>query len=302
MSDTNLSVLYDVPGPRARRRALVGSVVVGLLTLAVLYLIYARLDDQGQFESDRWSPLLDPSDESFQAVWKQLGTGLRNTLVGALVAITLSVAIGIVLGIARVMLGRRSRVPLVAVIEFFRGLPVVVLMYMAYQLLPDLGVNYEPLPGPDAFWWMVVGLVAYNSVIFAEILRAGVNSLPGGQREAGLVIGLTPLQTMRMIQLPQAFRTMLPAIISQMVVVLKDTSLIAFIGGYEELLRKGQFVYLNLKNPLQTLLFVAIIFIAVNFTLSWLANLAQRRMSRRSAGRGINPIHLDPGSAGNTTL
>ncbi len=282
---SNLSVLYDAPGPKARRRAVIGSVIVGLLLLGVLYLVYARLDDKGQFASERWAPLIDPSDENFKAVWELIRDGLKNTLAGAVVAIALSLAIGVVVGVARVMLGRRSRIPLVAVIEVLRGLPVVVLMYMAYQLLPDVGVNYEPLPGSDAFWWMVTGLVAYNSVIFAEILRAGVNSLPRGQREAGLVIGLTPLQTMRMIELPQAFRTMLPAIISQMVVVLKDTSLIAFIGQYPELLKSGQTIYQNLDNPLQTLFFIGLIFIAVNFTLSRLAMLVERRVARRSAGR-----------------
>ncbi len=285
---SNLSVLYDAPGPKARRRAVIGSVIVGLLLLGVLYLVYARLDDKGQFASERWAPLIDPSDENFKAVWELIRDGLKNTLTGAVVAIALSLAIGVVVGVARVMLGRRSRIPLVAVIEVLRGLPVVVLMYMAYQLLPDLGVNYEPLPGSDAFWWMVTGLVAYNSVIFAEILRAGVNSLPRGQREAGLVIGLTPLQTMRMIELPQAFRTMLPAIISQMVVVLKDTSLIAFIGQYPELLKSGQTIYQNLDNPLQTLFFIGLIFIAVNFTLSRLAMLVERRVARRSAGRSAD--------------
>ena len=287
------SVLYDTPGPRARRRALITSAVIGLVLLGVLYLVYARLENQGQFTSGRWAPLIDPSDENFAAVWELVRDGLRNTLAGAAVAIALSLAIGVIVGVARIMLGRRTRIPLVAVIEVLRGLPVVVLMYMAYQLLPDLGVNYAPLPGSDAFWWMVTGLVAYNSVIFAEILRAGVASLPAGQREAGLVIGLTPLQTMRMIQLPQAFRTMLPAIISQMVVVLKDTSLIAFIGQYPELLKNGQTIYLNLDNPLQTLLFVGLIFIAVNFTLSRLAVLVESRVSRRSAGRGIDRAALE---------
>ena len=285
---SNLSVLYDAPGPKARRRALIGSVIVGLLLLGVLYVVYARLADQGQFESERWAPLIDPSNENFTAVWELIRDGLKNTLAAAAVAIALSLTIGVVLGVARVMLGHRSQLPLIGVIQVLRGLPVVVLIYMAYQVLPDLGVNYEPLPGSDAFWYLVIGLVAYNSVIFAEILRAGVNSLPRGQREAGLVIGLTPLQTMRMIELPQAFRTMLPAIISQMVVVLKDTSLIAFIGQYPELLKSGQTIYQNLDNPLQTLLFIGLIFIAVNFALSRLAMLVERRVSRRSTGRELH--------------
>lgn len=171
-------------------------------------------------------------------------------------------------------------------------------MFMAYQLLPALGVDYEPLPGPDPFWYMVVGLTLYNLAVFAEILRSGVNSLPKGQREAGLVIGLTPLQTMRMIQLPQAFRTMLPAIISQMVVVLKDTSLISFIGQYPDLLYQGKVVYQNLDNSLQTLLLIGIIFIAINFTLSRLAVWVEGRVSRRSAGKAIDPTMINNGAGG----
>ena len=162
MSASNLSVLYDAPGPRAKRNALIGSGIVGRFLLAVLYVVYARLEEQGQFESDRWAPLVDASNDDFKAVWELIWIGLKNTLAGAAVAITLSLVIGVLFGVARLMLGRRSRVPLVAIIEILRGLPVIVLMSMAYQLLPDLGVNYEPLPGSDAFWIMVVGLVAYN--------------------------------------------------------------------------------------------------------------------------------------------
>lgn len=281
MSTTNLSVLYDAPGPRARRRELIGSVVVGLAVLAVLFVIGRRLADKGQLDGELWSPLFSPADENFQDVWRLLGTGLRNTLTAAVVAIALSVLLGVALGVGRVMSGRYGRIPLVTTIEVLRGLPVVVLIYMAYQLLPDIGIDYGPLPGPDALWYLVVGLVAYNLAVFAEIVRAGINSLPKGQREAGLVIGLTPLQTMLMIQLPQAFRTMLPAVISQMVVVLKDTSLISFIGQYEELLHNGKVVYQNLNNPLQTLLLIGAVFIAVNFALSQLAVYAERRLSRR---------------------
>jgi len=280
----NLSVLYDAPGPRARRRALIGAGLVTAVVAVVLFLIYQRLRDQGQFESERWSPLFNPTDDDFTAVWNLIWIGLRNTLTAAVLAIALSLLIGTVLGTARVMAGRWERLPLVGVIEVLRGLPVVVLIYMAYQVLPDLGVDYDPLPGPNALWWLVTGLTAYNAVIIAEILRAGVASLPRGQREAGLAIGLTPLQTMTTVQLPQAFRIMLPAVISQMVVILKDTSLAAFIGQYPELLNRGRTIHQNLDNPLQTYLLIGMIFILVNFTLSQLARLVESRLSRRGTG------------------
>ena len=126
----------------------------------------------------------------------------------------------------------------------------------------------------------MIGLTLYNSVIVAEILRAGVASLPRGQGEAGRAIGLTEGQVMRSILLPQAFRTMLPALISQLVVVLKDTSLAAVIGfGYFELLRRGQQIYQILDNPIQTLFFVGTIFIVINYALSKLAVSVERRLS-----------------------
>ncbi|GAB6897398.1 amino acid ABC transporter permease [Kineosporia succinea] len=296
MSTPNLSVLYDAPGPKARRRALIGSGVVAVVLLAVLYVVYVRLADQGQFDRDRWAPLFDPSDDLFQPVWENIWSGFQKTMTAAVLAIVLSMVIGTAFGVARVMSRPAPRIPLVVVIETLRGLPVIVLIYMAYQLLPDLGVNYDPLPGENALWYVVVGLTAYNSVVIAEILRSGVASLPRGQREAGLVIGLTPLQTMVQIQLPQAFRTMLPALISQMVVILKDTSLVTFIGGYDELLNTAKRIFQTANNPLQTLLLIGLIFIVINFALSQLAVFAEKRMSRRSAGRGVNTLHVDPGT------
>ena len=285
-------VLYDIAGPRARRRALVGTVVASVLLIAVVVAVLRRLAAQDQFSMERWGPLIDPSDDRFHLVWQRLGEGLGHTLIAAVLAITFSGLIGTGLGVARMMLGRAGRIPLVTLIELLRGLPVVLLIYFAYLALPDLGVNVGPLPGPDGLWYLVIGLTAYNSVIIAEIIRAGVASLPSGQREAGLANGLTELQTMQIVLLPQAFRTMLPALISQLVVILKDTSLAAIAGLYIELLRQGLLIKEVLKNPLQTLFVVAVIFILVNFALSRLAVVAERRFavghprgrSGRSAG------------------
>jgi glutamate transport system permease protein len=291
MSGSAAPVLYDIAGPRARRRAAIGTVVATLLLIAVLVAAGRRLAAQDQFSMERWGPLIDPSDERFHLVWQRLGEGLGHTLIAAVLAITFSGLIGTALGVSRMMSGRAGRIPLVALIELLRGLPVVLLIYFAYLALPDLGVDVGPLPGPDGLWYLVIGLTAYNSVIIAEILRAGVAALPRGQHEAGLATGLTELQTMRMVLLPQAFRTMLPALISQLVVILKDTSLAAIAGLYIELLRQGLLIKEVLKNPLQTLFVVAVIFILVNFALSRLAVLAERRL-----GRGRRPGRSNAGS------
>ncbi|WP_426242205.1 amino acid ABC transporter permease [Nocardioides sp. LHG3406-4] len=280
------SVLYDQPGPRARRRALIGTVVAVLALLALAALVVKRLADRGQFEAELWSPLFSPSDENFDAVWRLLGQGLVNTLVAAALAISLSLVIGTLLGTARMMLGRGVRIPLVALIELFRGLPVVVTILYVYVFIRQLKLDISGLPGEDGLWFLVIALTLYNSVIIAEIIRAGVASLPRGQGEAALAIGMTQRQAMTTVLLPQAFRTMLPALISQLVVVLKDTSLAAVAAGlYTELLRQGNLISLNLDNPIQVLLVVAVIFIALNYALSRLATYVERRLSRSHGAR-----------------
>ena len=292
-SDT---VLYDAPGPRARRRALIGTIIATAGILALLGVVIKRLNDQGQFAMELWGPLIDPSDENFEAVWRLLGKGLTATLIAAGLAIALSLAIGTVLGSVRLLVSPLARIPLVGFIELFRGLPVVITIFYVWQVLPDIGVSVAPLPGDDGLWYVVIGLTLYNSVIFAEILRSGVNSLPSGQREAALAVGMTPGQTMRTVQLPQAFRTMLPALISQLVVVLKDTSLAAVLGLYIELLRRGNIIALNLDNPIQTLFVVGLMFILINYALSRLAVYVEKRLGQaQKSAPGTAPNALETG-------
>jgi glutamate transport system permease protein len=277
------TVLYDAPGPRARRRALIGTVVASILLLALIGLVVKRLADQGQFDMELWGPLIDPNDENFSAVWNLLWDGLRATLIAAGIAIALSLVFGTLLGTARVMSGKGLSIPLIIFIELFRGLPVVITIFFVWRVLPEIGVDVGPLPGDDGLWFLVIGLALYNSVIIAEILRAGVASLPRGQGEAARAIGMTERQVMSNVLLPQAFRTMLPALISQLVVILKDTSLAAVLALYTELLRRGNLIALNLDNPIQVLFVVGLMFILINYALSRLAVWTEKRLSRSSA-------------------
>ncbi|MGY1743214.1 MULTISPECIES: amino acid ABC transporter permease [unclassified Blastococcus] len=295
MSDQQ-SVLYDAQGPRGRRRTRIGTAVALVLLAGLALLVVRRLADRGQFSMELWGPLIDPDNEAFDAVWRLLGEGVVNTLEAAAVAMVLSVVLGTLIAVARLSLGRVGRIPLIAFVEVFRGLPVVVLVYFGVRVLDDVGVDLSGLPGGQVFWGLVIGLTAYNMVVFAEVIRAGVASLPRGQREAALATGLTNGQTMRLVLLPQAFRVMLPAIISQLVVVLKDTSLVAFVANYDELLSQGESIQRNLDNPIQTFTVVALIYIAINYTLGRLAEYIQRRQQRagragRAAGVG------EPGEA-----
>jgi len=286
MSSAN--VLYDAPGPRARRRAWIGGTAASVALLLLIALAVKRLADQGQFSGKLWGPLLNPSDENFPLVWTLLAKGVLATLTAAVLAIVFSLMIGTLIGVARMMLGRRSRMPVVGLIELLRGLPVVITIYFASRVLPELGITLSDAPGGAGLWFLVIGLTAYNSVVIAEILRAGVASLPRGQNEAALAIGLTPGASMRLVLLPQAVRVMLPALISQVVVILKDTSLAAVLGLYIELLRQGNLIALNLNNPIQTLSVVAVIFILMNYGLSRLATWVDRRSLRKT-----QPEHVE---------
>ncbi len=279
------SVLYDAPGPRAIRRARIISVVSVLVFLVLLLLAGLRLNETGQFEADRWSPLFWPGDEQFRPVWDQIRIGITNTLLAAALAIAFSLALGTALTTVRLLLGRYSRLPVVLVAEVLRGAPVVVLIFFAARVLPSLGVDLSQR------WYLVIGLTAYNFVVIGEILRAGVAALPRGQREAGLAIGLTPRQTVLQIQMPQAFRLMLPALISQLVVIVKDTSLAAVVLlGPLELLNVGKRIEGFLDNPLQTYLLIALLYILLNSLLGRLAVFTEKRLSR---ARGSQATTVD---------
>lgn len=280
----SLTTLYDVPGPRARRRARLATGVALVAFAALALAALRRLHAQGQLDAEVWGPLLDPRNEVFPRVWELLGNGLLATLASAAVAVVASLLVGTLLGVARMRLPRPWRVPVVAWIELFRGLPVVITIVCVWRGFVELGIDLEPLPGAAGFWYLVVGLTLYNSVVIAEILRAGVAALPRGQSEAARALGMREGQVMTMIQLPQAFRSMLPAIISQLVVAVKDTSLVAVAGAfYIELLRRGNLLSQTLDNPIQTLTVVGAIFIALNYLLSRLAVSLERRVGR--AGR-----------------
>lgn len=270
------SVLYDAAGPRARRRTLIWSIVGALFVLGLLFLAYRQLDQRGQWEAERWQIFTDPPmGQTANDVWTSLLVdGLGATLRAAGIAAVIALALGVILAVLRMTPAAAVRLPSTVVIEFFRGLPVVLLMFF--------GVIAIGLP---IFWGVVFGLVVYNSAIFAEILRAGIVSLPKGQSEASYAIGLTQRQTLFTVLLPQAVRRMLPSLVSQLVVLLKDTSL-GFIIGYAELLRRIQLntQFFGQRYWFQFFVVGAAIYIAVNFTLSRLAVYLEKRGTKKAAG------------------
>jgi glutamate transport system permease protein len=287
------SVLYDAPGPVARRRTLVSSIVAGVIIAGVLALVAIRLAANGQFEGERWSPLFNPGDRRFVAVWNLLGEALVATLAAAGLTLMFALVIGTALAVTRITAAPWYRWLVVGVVELLRGVPVVIAIFFAARVLPEVGLDLPLL------WYLVIGLTAYNCVIIAEIVRAGVQSLPRGQAEAGYSLGLTRGQVLASILLPQAFRIMLPALISQLVVIVKDTSL-GFIISYQEFVRTANLMIQELRNPIQTYLLVAIIFIVINYSLGKLAEYVERRLSqaRRTAAQPATSAVMDPGAGG----
>jgi len=268
-------VLFDEPGPRARRRTRIATVVTAVALLALLVIAVQRFARTGQLDGDLWAPLLDPRTDEFSQVWSIIGSGLSVTLRAFAVAALASLVLGVTVAAVRLSLGRAGRIPLVALVELFRGLPVVVTIFLAGEVLRLVD------SGTSTFWALVLGLTAYNSVIIAEIVRAGVVALPKGQAEAGLAIGLTPGQVMRSIQLPQALRAMLPAVISQLVVVLKDTALASIVfNDVQDLLYAANRLRLVLDNPLQSFAVIAVIYIVLCVILDRAAVWTEKRLTR----------------------
>ncbi len=262
------SLLTDVPGPRARRRQRILTVVGAVMLVVVVVVAYRRLDARGQLDADRWDVFAQWSVQRFYLV------GLWNTVRAAALAGVLALAGGLVLALGRLSARRPVRLLAAAWVEAFRAAPLVLLMFFALFALPKLGISFV-----SPYWAVVIGLVGYNAAVFAEIYRAGIVSLPAGQTEAAKSIGLTHAQTMREVVLPQALRAMVPAIVSQLVVLLKDTSLGALIA-YEELLRRGQITGEFAKNPLQALLVAGAYYAPIVFVLNRLAKRLEARRHR----------------------
>lgn len=267
-------VLADALGPQARRKVLVASIAAGAVIAGLVVVALQRLADKGQLEWERWEPLTDWD------VIKFLLGGLGETLKAAGAGMALALLLGA--GLALLRLSRTAVVRAVAIawIEFFRGVPLLLLIFFSFFALPKYGVSITP------FRALVLALALYNGAMLGEIFRAGILSLDRGQSEAAYAVGLTYWQAMFLVIIPQAARRMIPAIVSQLITLLKDTSL-GFVITYEELLRRSRSTGEFFKNPLQTTVFVALIYIAVNFTLSRIARWLEVRQRRRLGAGAI---------------
>ncbi|TQJ90455.1 amino acid ABC transporter permease [Streptomyces sp. SLBN-31] len=288
------SVLYDAPGPRAKRRNVVLSVVFLVLLGLLLWWIWQKMDDKGQLKWSLWQPFT-----TSEAWTTYLLPGLGNTLKAAALSMVIALPLGAFFGIARLSDHRWVRGPAGVVVEFFRSIPVLLLMLFANEFFArSTNVTTEARP----LYAVVTGLVLYNASVLAEVVRAGILALPRGQTEAAYAIGLRKGQTMTSILLPQAVTAMLPAIVSQLVVIVKDTALGGVMIGYTELLNARSTFAANYANVIQSFVGVAIIFIVVNFILTSFASWLEGRLrrSKRSTGAVLaeDQVEVNPAAVG----
>jgi His/Glu/Gln/Arg/opine family amino acid ABC transporter permease subunit len=279
---TTSTVLFDLPGPRAKRRHQIATVVVGLVVLLLIGLALWRLAANQQLDPARWAILFDVRSGVPQA----LGTALVNTLQVAAVGMVAATLMGALLAFGRLSDHAWVRVPVTAVVEFFRAVPLLILILFCLLYLRV-----------DAFGALALGLTLYNMAVLAEIFRAGLLSVDRGQSEAAYALGMRKWQVMLLVLMPQAVRRMLPVLIAQLVVLLKDSSL-GFIVGYFELLRQArslvEFFNFQFGGIYTFQLYVAagLIYIIVNVLLSMLGRYVEKRTRRNVKASATAEVEL----------
>uniref|UniRef100_A0AAU2VK11 Amino acid ABC transporter permease n=1 Tax=Streptomyces sp. NBC_00008 TaxID=2903610 RepID=A0AAU2VK11_9ACTN len=280
-SAPSATALYDIPGPLTRRRHLVYGVVSTVLILALVGWVIYLLFDTDQFTSAKWTPF------EYKGIQELLLRGLGNTLKAFAYAAVLSLALGAVLAVGRLSDHRPVRWVATVLVEFFRAMPVLVMIFFIFVAL-----KVQPLPA------LVAGLTLYNGSVLAEVFRSGINSVERGQHEAAFALGMRKTQVTTFVLAPQAVRAMLPTIISQLVVALKDTSL-GYLITYEEFLHAGKLIASNLDYDLPfipVVMVISPIYIGMCMLLSWFATWVAKRQRRNPKTEAVDVAPAPPGT------
>lgn len=278
-----MSVLYDIPGPRARRRNRLIAVATVVGILAVIALVLRQLNEGGQLTSEKWEVFVTPR------FLELLGKATLATLGTAALAIVLALAVGVVFGVAKLSDHRPVRIVAWLFVEFFRAVPLLILIYFIWYFAYETRI--------DIIAPLVVGLVLYNGSVLAEVFRAGINAVPRGQVEAAYAMGLRKTAVMRIVQLPQAIKIMTPAIISQCIVALKDTSL-GYIMLAPGLTKTGRDIWRTFDNRLATALILAAIYIILNVIIERIGVYVQRRLTESKTVKAVDLEGARPGAPG----
>lgn len=270
-TDTATAVLFDAPGPRGRRRITIVSVVSVVVILGIIVLAALQLRSRGQLDVSRWMPFLQLD------YIRVLLQGLGGTLAATGVAALFSFPLALLLALGRLSSVRPVSWVATGWIEFFRAVPLLLVVYFFLLGLP--GQPFQVVF--PIFWMLVIPMILVNSATTAEVFRAGINAVDRGQWEASSAIGLSRGQTLRAIILPQAIRLVLPSLVLALVSLLKDSTL-GFVVSYNELQFQGKNLVGYTRLLLQTYVIVSVIYIVLNFLLTRVALALETRMRRRS--------------------
>lgn len=266
---TGPNVLFDAPGPKAVVRHRLYAVLTLVAVLGALAFAIVRLNAEDQFEAAKWEPFVSPV-----YIEALLVDGVLETVKMAFSAVIAAVVFGTLFGIGKLSEHAALRWPCWAIVEFWRAVPVLLSMIFIFFIW---GIDRG---NSGAYWSVVLALMLYNGAVLAEVFRAGINAVPKGQVEAAYALGMRKTQVMLTIQLPQAVKIMLPALISQCVVALKDTSLGYAVAspGLTNVMKAIYTAPDNMQNHIATVIVVAGLYIALNLILTALATLVQKRL------------------------
>jgi len=263
MSRSLEDILFGAPSPQARKITQVVSLIAAAGLIALAAGVVWRFHSAGQLEARFWEFFAWPT------TWAFLGRGLLGTLTSSAMAAVIALSLGLVLLAGRLARPRIVRWPSIAVIEFLRGTPTLLLIYVCFLVLPAAGIKL------GTYWMLTLPIGLSTAAVVAEVYRAGVLAVPRGQTDAARSLGLTEVQVFRFVVFPQALRYIVPALVAQLVIVVKDTTF-GYIVTYGELMQNAKVLIANYHALVPVYLVVAVLYCLVNYAIS----RASRRLSR----------------------
>lgn len=270
--------LYEAPGPKTRRRTRILTTISLVAVAFGLGLVVWQFYQTGQLAPEKWSYFLK------WTTWRYLGQGLIGTFQVALVSGALAIVLGLVLMFCRISSFKPLAAVARVVIDFFRGVPSLLLIYFFFLIIPNYGIKMS------SFWMLTLPIALAASGVLAEVFRAGVNAVPRGQTEAALSLGMRPARINLKIVLPQALRIVVPSLISQLVVVVKDTT-VAYVVSFPDLLQNARVLLTTYDALVPVYFMVAVIYILINYAINELSIYVARRSGTKTVSTSAqNPV------------
>ena len=266
MSRSLEDILFGAPSPQARKITQVVSLIAAAGLIALAAGVVWRFHSAGQLEARFWEFFAWPT------TWAFLARGLLGTLASSAMAAVIALSLGLVLLAGRLARPRIVRWPSIAVIEFLRGTPTLLLIYVCFLVLPAAGIKL------GTYWMLTLPIGLSTAAVVAEVYRAGVLAVPRGQTDAARSLGLTEVQVFRFVVFPQALRYIVPALVAQLVIVVKDTTF-GYIVTYGELMQNAKVLIANYHALVPVYLVVAVLYCLVNYAIS------------RASSRLSRPVH-----------